>query len=362
MRKFFMLVAVGLLSVLQMFCSDNPADGGKTGGEPSTTIDLSAFNTYAGTDSAEASPYAGALARYGDSVYVACQRLKNLSPADVSLIVVVDTRTDKVVGSIPLNKKNPVSMDVFGDKLLVSSAGDYSGGAATGGVELIDLTNRQNTGVAADGGEFSGHIGNLVFVSADKAYVCAYDAEWNTEVVEINPAAKTVGAKINGITSVGGLAYDGRKLYAGETGFGVTAGVAVIDPNTNVIDTIIPTGMPPAAIVSTVNYIAVNTNDYTAANFETISAESYTVTANIIPGLHTDCAMRAYGNDVYILERMGKDNVIKYGGGTTIFYQKNIGTGLNIQDIAIVSPAKAYITSHEKSYLIIIDPATGTRN
>jgi len=354
-------LSAGLLAAVNISCGDNSGGNPVVNDPQYAIIDLSAFNTYAGTADAEATPYASALARYGDSVYVACQRLKNFSPADVSLIVVVDARTDQVVGSITLNKQNPVSMDVFGDKLLVSSAGDYSGDAATGGVELIDLANRQNTGVVADGGEFSGHIGNVVFVSADKAYVSAYDADWNTEVVEINPATKTVGAKISGITSGGGgLACDGSKLYAGETGFGVQNGVLVINTNTNEIDTIIPTGMPPAAIVSSVNYIAVNTNDYTAANFEIISTENYAVTANIIPGLHTDCLMRAHGSDVYILERMGKDNVIRFSNGG-IHYQRNIGTGLNIQDISIVSPAKAYITSYEKSYLIIIDPSTGTR-
>jgi len=132
-----------------------------------STIDLSPFNTYAGTDSAEATPYANSLAMYGNYVYVACQRLKYYSPADTSLIVVIDTRTDKIVTSINLNKQNPASMSVFGNKLLVSSSGVWFD-ATSAGVEMIDLVNNKNLGLIADGGTFGGSLGNIIFISQSK--------------------------------------------------------------------------------------------------------------------------------------------------------------------------------------------------
>jgi len=228
----------------------NPATGKRT-----STISLARFNTYAGTDSAEAYPFAGALAVRGDYVYVACQRLKtvpsdwgaNFVPADTSLIAVIDTRTNQITDSVKLNKKNPASMDVFQNRLLVSSSGDWYD-PATGGVEMIDLTNNTNLGVKVDGSAFGGSVTNVVFISLDKAYINKTGADRSTEVVPFNPTAGTVGAKVDGIVDgFGGLAYGGSKLYAGERG-AAKNGVVVINPNTNVVDRIIETEMPPSSL------------------------------------------------------------------------------------------------------------------
>jgi len=221
-------------------------------GKKLSTIDLSRFNAYAGTDSAEAYPFASALAVYGDYLYVACQRLNSLfEVADTSLIAVINTRTNAIVTSIKLNKKNPASMDVLGDKLLVSSSGDWSDVTATSsGIEMIDLVNNENLGLIADGGAFGGSLGSVIFVSQSKAYAAAMTANWTTDVIEFNPAAKTVGAKINGITDgSGGLAYDGSKLYIGDRGDnGAGAGVAAVNTSTNNVERTIQTGMPPSGV------------------------------------------------------------------------------------------------------------------
>ena len=218
----------------------NPATG-----KEASKISLAEFNTYAGTDSAEATPYASALAVYDGYVYVACQRLKNFEPADTSLIVVIDSRTNTVSRSIKLNKKNPSSLDVFQGRLLVSSPGDWFD-ASTGGVEAIDLTSNTNQGV-----KFDGIVTAIVSVSLDKAYIGVMGADWNTEIVPFDPTAGTAGAKVDGITDgSGGLAYDGSssRLYVGERGFGTTTGVAVVNPATNTVERTIPTSLPPTSI------------------------------------------------------------------------------------------------------------------
>jgi hypothetical protein len=226
-------------------------------GEKVSEIDLSQFNAYAGTDSAETSPYAGALAVYDDYVYVACQRLKTVqtewgasfAPADTSLIAIIDTRTNTVAGSVRLEKKNPSAMSVFGDRLLVSSSGDWFGGSATAGIEMIDLTSNENLGLIADGGAFGGNLTDVIFVSSDKAYAAAMAADWTTCIIEFNPQTRAVGSKIAGIyDGCGGLAYDGSKLYIGDRGLGGAAGVAAVNPSTNTVERIIFTGMPPAGL------------------------------------------------------------------------------------------------------------------
>jgi DNA-binding beta-propeller fold protein YncE len=314
-------------------------------------------------------PYASSLAVYGDYLYVACQRLNDLlEPADTSLIAVIDTRTDAIVASVKLNKKNPSSMDVFENRLLVSSSGNWFD-ASTSGVEMIDLASNENLGLIADGSAFGGAVGNVVFVSQSKAYAAAMTENWTTDIIEFNPAAKTVGAKINGISDgSGGLVWDGSKIYAGDRGFG-TAGVAVVDPATNTVEQTVATEMPPSSLAiifssGVARGIAATTaaSDYSAANFEFISADDYSVRPNIIPGLFTDNTVRAFGDAVYILERYGKDNVIKYNAiKTAVEYQISIGEGLNIQDIAVVSETKAYISCHQSRDLIVFDPKTGKR-
>ena len=232
----------------------NPTTGSKV-----SPIDLSRYNTYAGTDSAETSPFASALAVYNDYVYVACQRLKTVQsdwgasfvPADTSLIVVIDTRADTVLTSIKLHKKNPAAMDVFQRRLLVSSPGDWYD-AATGGVEQIDLTSNTNQGVKVEGSAFGGSVTALVSVSLDRVFIGRMGADWNTEIVPFNPAAGTVGQKIAGIVDgFGGLAYDGYNLYVGERG-GAANGVHVIDPNPSGVALtaarMIQTDLPPSSI------------------------------------------------------------------------------------------------------------------
>jgi len=118
--------------------------------------------------------------------------------------------------------------------------------------------------------------------------------------------------------------------------------------------------IPPVSTKS----IAVTTiaGDYSAANFEIISGSDYTLRPNLIDGLYTDLAIRAFGAGVYILERDGRDNVLKYDAATmTRAYQENIGVGLNIQDIAVASETKAYISCYNSNDIVIFNPATGRR-
>ena len=229
-------------------------------GEKISTVDLSRFNTYAGTDSAEAHPFVSALAVYGNYVYAACQRLKTVQSsfgatfeiADTSIIAIIDTRTDMITGHIALHKKNPASMHIYRDKMLASSTGDWFD-HTTGGVEMIDLITNQNLGIVAEGSDFGGSVTNVIFVSPNKAYISvgkmsADFSDFWTEIIPFNPTTGTTGAKIAGVhDGFGGMAYDGMYVYAGDRGFGAS-GIAVINPETNAVSRKIPTNMPPSAL------------------------------------------------------------------------------------------------------------------
>ncbi|MCL2688658.1 MAG: hypothetical protein FWE57_02265 [Chitinispirillia bacterium] len=212
-------------------------------GKQISTIDLSEFAAFAGTEDAAEHPFASALAVYGDFVYVACQRLDaSFGVADVSQIAIININDDKVVGSIDLNRKNPTAMSVFGSKMLVASAGDY-GFEEDGGIELIDLASNKNEGVIADG-----VFTDVIFVSADKAYIAEMLPDWSTGISPLDLSTKTVGTAITGIGDGSGkMAFHDGKLYVGDRGFG-SAGVAVVSISTNTVDQTIATGMPPAGL------------------------------------------------------------------------------------------------------------------
>ena len=229
----------------------NPATGTVT-----STIDLSQFNTFAGTDSAEAYPFMKSLAYHNGYLYVACQRLRIVEmggwsamlPGDTSLIVVIDVAVDEVVGNIPLNKKNPASMSVFGNYMLVASSGSWMDiGGNDAGVEKINLAERENLGVIAEGSALGGNPDEVIFISANSAYVSVMGDDWTAALIPFDPSAGTIGATINEIQDASGFAYDGVKLYVGERGFG-TAGVAIINPSTNNVERKIDTGMPPLSL------------------------------------------------------------------------------------------------------------------
>jgi YVTN family beta-propeller protein len=217
-------------------------------GEKISAIDLSEWNTYAGTDSAETRPYMSSLAVYGERLYVACQRLKNFVAADVSVIAIIDTRTDEAIGSIELRKKNPMSMHILGDRMLVSSSGIW-GDPGSGGAEMIDLAENRNLGVVIDGSLLGGWQSGAALVSPNKAYVAVTDmSTYLTDIIEFDPSSGTVGRKVEGIEDgYGGIVYDGSRVYVGDRGF-ASAGVAVINPETNAVEQKIPTSMPPKSL------------------------------------------------------------------------------------------------------------------
>jgi DNA-binding beta-propeller fold protein YncE len=219
-----------------------------------SAINLSQFNTYAGTDSAAARPYMNSLAVYGNYLYVACQRLKGsgieMDIADTSLIAVIDAAADRVAGSIKLGKKNPAAMHVLDGKMLVASQGSWLG-TETGGIEMIDLAARENKGLVASAAALGGSPTGVVFVSPGKAYAAVMNtATYVTEIVEFNPASGAVKSKIAGIgDGFGGMAYDarGKKLYIGDRDF-ASSGVAVVDIETNTVEQKISTNMPPSSL------------------------------------------------------------------------------------------------------------------
>ncbi|MFW5775359.1 MAG: hypothetical protein ACOCW2_03635, partial [Chitinivibrionales bacterium] len=244
---------------LTLFQSDQLLVFNPEQGEVTDSIDLSGYVSYAHTDSAEQYPFTGPAHVYQSKLLVACQRLKSVPsdwgtsyvPGDTSLILVIDVVSHEVITSIPLLKKNPVSLDMFHNTLYVGCAGDpYD--PTDGGIEKISLSNLEHEGVVVEESLFDGNISSLVAVSDSKLFVSVGKNIGNTywtDIVSCDPSEGSVSAPIENIDNAfGGIAYDGIHVYVGDRSE-ESPGVVVIDPKDgSVVEGPIDTGLPPMSI------------------------------------------------------------------------------------------------------------------
>ncbi len=227
----------------------NPSTGVRTG----KTVDLSGFDTYAGTVNADSVPYASKELYYNGKVYVACQRLKApaggyIQAADTSKIVVINATTDTLEKAINLIYKNPQELSIFNGKLYVGSVGIW--GVNDAGIEEIDLSTDTNTGSIVTESAFSGDIASIIVVSDTKGYAVISTPTFTTELHSFNPQAKTVGPRIAGLDAPcsGHMAFDGTYVYVGDRS-NSTPGIVVIDPVTDAkIGTTKNVGLPPNSL------------------------------------------------------------------------------------------------------------------
>lgn len=74
-----------------------------------------------------------------------------------------------------------------------------------------------------------------------------------------------------------------------------------------------------------------------------------------------DAAARVYQGLLYVINRRGCDNieVINPVDGWSVLREFSVGAGTNPQDIAFVSPHRAYVSRYETNILLEVDPSTG---
>lgn len=104
-------------------------------------------------------------------------------------------------------------------------------------------------------------------------------------------------------------------------------------------------------------------SDYQSGLLEWIGVEDNTIgTGNI--SVYMDAVVRTYGGHLYILEKFGADNVLKFDTSKTdqtgVLYQTHLGDNWNPQDIEFVSETKAYVANQNVPNITIFNPLTGT--
>ena len=113
-------------------------------------------------------------------------------------------------------------------------------------------------------------------------------------------------------------------------------------------------------ISATAAKVFIAESDFESGQLEWISGGA--VASQNLP-IYRDAAVRTHGGYLYILERFGADNIIKFDPSKTdqsgVLYQVPIGDNYNPQDIEFVSATKAYIANQNHPSISIFNPSTG---
>lgn len=231
----------------------NPAAGMVTGG-----VSLAPFAD------ADGVPEAARMARVGNRVFVALQRLDRnagFQPLNPSRVAVVDALADTLVDADPavpgvqaiaLAARNPVSAfawDPVGRRLLVACAGAY--GTTDGGIEAVDPFALASLGLVATEAALGGDVLDVAWHEAGHSYAIVSDAGFNTA---LRAWSAETGQSLGTVFAPGGFSLsdveinDRGELWVCRNEL-VTPGLYVFRAGTDgMLAGPLDTGLPPYAI------------------------------------------------------------------------------------------------------------------
>lgn len=105
----------------------------------------------------------------------------------------------------------------------------------------------------------------------------------------------------------------------------------------------------------------VTTTDFATGSLSAVTLASRAVAPDVA-SVHSDATLRWWGGRLYVVNRYGQDNiqVVDPAQGFATVRQFSTGNGSNPQDIAVVSPTKAYVSCLGLAQVLIVDPTAGT--
>ena len=106
----------------------------------------------------------------------------------------------------------------------------------------------------------------------------------------------------------------------------------------------------------------ITTTDYSTGSSSVIYLDGSHTTDLNVAGIHSDAVARFYDGLVYVVNRMGGDNIqaLDPSEGFSTRRQFSVGTGSDPHDIAFVSRTKAYVSRGNETELLIINPSSGS--
>ena len=159
-------------------------------------IDLSSFDD-------DGVPEMDQMVMVGTDLFVTLQLLDFPTPVRPGRVVVIDTTTDTVKGSIPLSFENPfaetkgLQYDEFQNRIFVGGPGETGLELDDGGIEAINPATMESTGLLVTGADLHANIFDFVVVGTRRAFaiVAEHDTESDVDtnsVVDINLQTRTV--------------------------------------------------------------------------------------------------------------------------------------------------------------------------
>ncbi|MBT6619952.1 MAG: hypothetical protein HOB41_08705, partial [Gemmatimonadetes bacterium] len=105
----------------------------------------------------------------------------------------------------------------------------------------------------------------------------------------------------------------------------------------------------------------VTTTDFASGSAAHLPSSATEAQTNLL-NLHSDTIVRYYQGRIYVVNRLGQDNVLVLDESDprTPVLQFSTGNGTNPHDIAFVSPSKAYISRYDDTQVLIVNPQDGS--
>ncbi len=106
--------------------------------------------------------------------------------------------------------------------------------------------------------------------------------------------------------------------------------------------------------------LLVITTDFSTGSTAFLAANAAEAEVNLL-GIHSDAVGHYHDGRVYIVNRLGQDNILVLDAMDlrTPLTQFSVGNGTNPHDIEIVAPDKAYVTRYDTASLLIVNPQDG---
>ncbi len=103
------------------------------------------------------------------------------------------------------------------------------------------------------------------------------------------------------------------------------------------------------------------TSDFETGSTAFLPAGASTADIDLLT-IHSDASARYRNGRVYVLNRLGQDNVLVLDADDwrKPITQFSVGNGMNPHDIAFAGPSKAYISRYGSVSVLIVDPRDGT--
>ncbi len=109
------------------------------------------------------------------------------------------------------------------------------------------------------------------------------------------------------------------------------------------------------------DFAFVTTTDYITGNSSVVWNDGSHTHDNNVRSLHSDAVARYYDGLIYVVNRMGADNIqiLDPENDFSTIRQFSVGAGSDPHDIVVLAPGKAYVTRYNTNTIWIVDPSQG---